>query len=80
VLAQSLLGQESITLPDLLACIKCMSSCGTCRKEGRKEGSPAAGHEISLMIRESVNVLIPEVKATRNLEYYYNSDSAGGGV
>jgi hypothetical protein len=31
------------------------------------------------MIRESVNVLIPEVKATRNLEYYYNSHSAGGG-
>ncbi len=49
-------------------------------QEGRKEGSPAAGHEISLMIRESVNVLIPEVKATRNLEYYYNSHSAAAGV
>jgi hypothetical protein len=48
-------------------------------QEGRK-GSPAAGHEISLMIRESVNVLIPELKATRNLEYYYNSHSAGGAV
>ncbi len=53
-----------------------MSSCGTCRKEGRE---PRCSHEISLMIRESVNVLIPEVKATRNLEYYYNSHSAGGG-
>lgn len=46
----------------------------------RKEREPRCSHEISLMIRESVNVLIPEVKATPNLEYYYNSQSAGGGV
>jgi hypothetical protein len=48
----------------------------------RKEREPRCSHEISLMIRQSVNVLIPEVKATQNqnLEYYYNSHSAGGGV
>jgi hypothetical protein len=32
------------------------------------------------MIREAVNVLIPETKATPNLEYYYNSHSAADGV
>jgi hypothetical protein len=48
--------------------------------KGRKEGSPAAATKSVLMIRESVNVLIPEVKATRNREYYYNSHSGAGGV
>jgi hypothetical protein len=50
---------------------------GHAGKEGRE---PRCSHEISLMIRESVNVLIPEVKATRNREYYYNSHSGAGGV